>query len=205
MKTWSRGEARDLLQHAGTRHDLGSRTLTQRRGAPARVRAAYRAARDARVLDELSEVPLDRVREVGAGRLRLGPLEQAGYRTVGQVRAAAPEELTAIAGVGARTAEALREAAQQIFSAVDAGLAFRLDHSPADPLATRLVRALHDHLHVKRFFETWNDRLDVDVRELARLAETGARTWRAPRRSRRGGRALGRRRRAGRSRSRRSA
>ncbi|MFD7025862.1 DEAD/DEAH box helicase [Promicromonospora sukumoe] len=174
MKTWSRGEARDLLQHAGTRHDLGSRTLTQRRGAPARVRAAYRAARDARVLDELSEVPLDRVREVGAGRLRLGPLEQAGYRTVGQVRAAAPEELTAIAGVGARTAEALREAAQQIFSAVDAGLAFRLDHSPADPLATRLVRALHDHLHVKRFFETWNDRLDVDVRELARLAETGA-------------------------------
>ncbi|WP_020016839.1 DEAD/DEAH box helicase [Promicromonospora sukumoe] len=174
MTTWSRGDARELLEEAGTRHDLGSRTLSQRRGAPARVRAAYRAARDARVLDELSEVPLDRVREVGAGGLRLGPLEQAGYRTVGQIRAAAPEELTAIAGVGARTAEALQKAAQQVFSAVDAGLAFRLDHSPADPLATRLVRALHDHLHVKAFFGTWQDRLDVDVRELARLAETGA-------------------------------
>ncbi|MFE7509192.1 DEAD/DEAH box helicase [Promicromonospora sp. NPDC057488] len=174
MKTWSRGEARELLEEAGTRHDLGSRTLSQRRGAPARVRAAYRAARDARVLDELSDVPLDRIREVGAGGLRLGPVEQAGFRTVGQIRAAAPEELTAIAGVGARTAEALQKAAQQVFSAVDAGLAFRLDHSPADPLATRLVRALHDHLHVKAFFGTWQDRLDVDVRELARLAEAGA-------------------------------
>ncbi|WP_036969361.1 DEAD/DEAH box helicase [Promicromonospora kroppenstedtii] len=174
MTTWSRGDARELLEEAGTRHDLGSRALSQRRGAPARVRADYRAARDARVLDELSDVPLDRVREVGAGGLRLGPLEQAGYRTVGQIRAAAPEELTAIAGVGARTAEALQKAAQQVFSAVDAGLAFRLDHSPADPLATRLVHALHDHLHVKAFFGTWQDRLDVDVRELARLAETGA-------------------------------
>ncbi|MFC4629820.1 DEAD/DEAH box helicase [Promicromonospora alba] len=173
METWSRADSRELLEEARTRHALGTDTLTERGAAPERVRDAYRAARDARVLAELAEVPVDRIREVSTGRVRVGLVEAAGFRTVAQVLRADDEELDAIAGVGPKTARLLREAAQQIFDAVDDALTFRIEADPADPLATDLVRALHTHEHVARFFDAWGERLDVDVPRLARLAEAG--------------------------------
>ncbi|MFD6142894.1 DEAD/DEAH box helicase [Promicromonospora sp. NPDC060271] len=173
METWSRAAARELLEEARTRHALGSGTLTERGAAPERVRTAYRAARDARVLAELAEVPVDRIREVSTGRVRVGLVEAAGFRTVAQVLRADDEELDAIAGVGPKTARLLREAAQQIFDAVDDALTFRIEADTADPLATGLVRALHTHEQVARFFDAWGERLDVDVPRLADLAEVG--------------------------------
>ena len=174
METWSRAASRELLEEARTRHALGADTLAERGAAPERVRTAYRAARDARVLAELAEVPVDRIREVSTGRVRVGLVEAAGFRTVAQVLLADAEELDAIAGVGPKTARLLREAAQQIFDAVDDALTFRIEADPADPLATDLVRALHTHEQVARFFDAWGERLDVDVPQLARLAEVGA-------------------------------
>nr|BFF17861.1 hypothetical protein GCM10025730_13820 [Promicromonospora thailandica] len=172
--TWSRAAARELLARAASTHTLGADALTERGAAPERVRAAYRAARDARVLAQLAEVPVDRIREVSTGRLRVGPVEAAGFRTVAQVLDASEAELDAVDGVGPRTARLLLDAAQQIFDAVDAGLTFRIEHDPADPHATALVRALHAHEQVAQFFDAWGERLDVDVPRLARLAETGA-------------------------------
>lgn len=174
METWSRAASRDLLGQARTRHTLGTDALTERGAAPERVRVAYRAVRDARVLAELAEVPVDRIREVSTGRLRVGLVEAAGFRTVAQVLGATTPELDAVAGVGPKTARLLRDAAQQIFDAVDGGLTFRIEHEPGDPLATDLVRALHAHEQVARFFDAWGERIDVDVPKLARLAEVGA-------------------------------
>ncbi|WP_423465194.1 DEAD/DEAH box helicase [Promicromonospora sp. MS192] len=174
IRTWSRSAARDLLGRARARHALGSDALTERAAAPERVRAAYRAARDATVLAELAEVPTDRIREVSTGRLRVGPVEAAGFRTVAQVLEATAPELEAVAGVGPRTARLLQDAARQIFDAVDAALTFRIAHAPADPLATGLVRALHAHEQVARFFDAWGERLDVDVPRLADLEQAGA-------------------------------
>lgn len=174
METWSRAASRDLLERARTRHALGTDALTERGAAPERVRAAYRAARDARVLAELAEVPVDRIREVSTGRLRVGPVEAAGFRTVAQVLGATIPELDGIDGVGPRTARLLHDAARQIFDAVDGALTFRIEHDPTDPLATGLVRALYSHGQVARFFDAWGERIDVDVPELARLAEAGA-------------------------------
>jgi superfamily II DNA or RNA helicase len=174
METWSRAASRALLEEARTRHALGADALTERGAAPERVRVAYRAVRDARVLAELAEVPVDRIREVSTGRVRVGLVEAAGFRTVAQVLTAGDRELDAISGVGPKTARLLREAAQQIFDAVDDALTFRIEPDPADPLATDLVRALHTHEHVARFFDAWGERLDVDVPRLARLAEVGA-------------------------------
>lgn len=174
METWSRAASRDLLERARSRHALGTDALTERGAAPERVRAAYRAARDARVLAELAEVPVDRIREVSTGRLRVGPVEAAGFRTVAQVLGATIPELDGIDGVGPRTARLLHDAARQIFDAVDGALTFRIEHDPTDPLATGLVRALYAHGQVARFFDAWGERIDVDVPELARLAEAGA-------------------------------
>ncbi|MDR7381522.1 DEAD/DEAH box helicase [Promicromonospora iranensis] len=174
METWSRGASRDLLEEARARHALGADALTERGAAPERVRVAYRGLRDARVLAELAEVPVDRIREVSTGRVRVGPVEAAGFRTVAQVLGATTAELEAIGGVGPRTARLLREAARQIYDAVDDALTFRIEPDPADPLVTDLVRALHTHEQVARFFDAWGERLDVDVPQLARLAEAGA-------------------------------
>jgi superfamily II DNA or RNA helicase len=174
METWSRAASRDLLELARARHALGTDALTERGAAPERVRVAYRAVRDERVLAELAEVPVDRIREVSTGRLRVGPVESAGFRTVAQVLGATTQELDAIGGVGPKTARLLRDAAQQIFDAVDDALTFRIEHYPADPLATDLVRALYAHEQVARFFDAWGERVDVDVPKLARLAEVGA-------------------------------
>jgi superfamily II DNA or RNA helicase len=174
METWSRAAARELLGEARTRHALGTDALTERGAAPERVRAAYRAVRDARVLAELAEVPVDRIREVSTGRVRVGPVEAAGFRTVAQVLGATTQELDAIGGVGPKTARLLREAARQIFDAVDEAFTFRIEHDPDDPLAGDLVRALHTHEQVARFFDAWGERADVDVPKLARLAEMGA-------------------------------
>jgi len=172
--TWSRGAARDLLARARERHALGAEALSERAAAPERVRAAYRGARDDLVRAQLAEVPVDRIREVSTGRLRVGPVEAAGYRTVAQVLDASAAQLVAVDGVGARTAGLLLDAARQIFDAVDASLTFRIPHAPHDSHATGLVRALHAHEQVTRFFAAWGERLDVDVPRLAELAETGA-------------------------------
>jgi superfamily II DNA or RNA helicase len=174
METWSRAAARDLLGEARTRYALGTDALTERGAAPERVQVAYRAVRDARVLAELAEVPVDRIREVSTGRVRVGPVEAAGFRTVAHVLGASTQELDAIGGVGPKTARLLREAARQIFDAVDEALTFRIEHDPDDPLVTDLVRALHTHEQVARFFDAWGERADVDVPKLARLAEVGA-------------------------------
>jgi superfamily II DNA or RNA helicase len=173
METWSRAASRDLLEETRVLHALGTDTLTERGAAPERVRVAYRAVRDARVLAELAEVPVDRIREVSTGRLRVSPVEAAGFRTVGQVLGANDQELDAISGVGPKTARLLREAARQIFDAVDDALTFRIEPDPTDPLVTDLVRALHTHDQVARFFDAWGERLDVDIPRLARLAEVG--------------------------------
>jgi len=173
METWSRAASRDLLEQTRARHALGTDALTERGAAPERVRVAYRAVRDARVLAELAEVPVDRIREVSTGRLRVGPVEAAGFRTVAQVLGATAQELDAIGGVGPKTARLLRDAARQIFDAVDAALTFRVEHDPGDPLVTDLVRTLYAHEQVARFFDAWGERVDVDVPKLARLAEVG--------------------------------
>lgn len=174
METWSRADSRTLLAEADALHTLGARALAERGTAPERVRTAYRALRDARVLAQLAEVPVDRIREVSTGRLRVGLVETAGYRTVAQLLDATPQELDAIDGVGQKTARLLLDAARQIFVAVDESLTFRLEHDPTDPLATDLVSALYLHEHVVRFFEAWGERLDVDVPRLARLASVGS-------------------------------
>ena len=70
-------QARDL--RAGLA-EVAAAPPARRRAA----RAAYEAARDDVVYRQLAELPLARLKETTQGRLRLGAIEAAGYRTVGQ-------------------------------------------------------------------------------------------------------------------------
>jgi hypothetical protein len=84
-----------------------------------------------------------RLREVTDGRLRIGPIEQAGLRTVLDVFDSSPQRLLTIPGVGSTTANQAVAAARQIATAVRDGLQFRVDLDPADTASTALIVGLH--------------------------------------------------------------
>ena len=67
----------------------------------------------ARLLDTL---PLDKLREVTADRLRISGLPEAGVTTVGDVHRAVVGQLRQIPGIGERSADRLKAAAETLFS-----------------------------------------------------------------------------------------
>ncbi|MFJ9688300.1 DEAD/DEAH box helicase [Streptomyces bacillaris] len=92
---------------------------------------------------ELTAIPVTRLKDVTEGRLRLTALEQAGFTTVGQVHGTARYELRLIPGVGAHTADQALAAAGQIADAVRETVSVRIDMDAPDTTTTALVVALH--------------------------------------------------------------
>ena len=113
---------------------------------PARLRAAratYEMARDELVREQLATLPLSRLKETTQGRLRLGVIEAAGYRTVGQAAAAGVGRLQQIPGVGPQTATQVIAAARQLYSAMTQSVRLRLDPDARPPIQTRLLADLY--------------------------------------------------------------
>ncbi|WP_327288959.1 DEAD/DEAH box helicase [Streptomyces sp. NBC_01198] len=111
--------------------------------AVAAVRAALAPIVDELAAHELESIPAARLKDVTQGRLRLGAIEAAGYRSVRQVLDAGRYGLRQIPGVGARTADQAYAAARQIAAAVGETVAVRIDVDRPEPRTTALVVALH--------------------------------------------------------------
>ena len=92
---------------------------------------------------QLAELPLERLKETTQGRLRLGAIEAAGYRTVGQAGAAGVAGLQQIPGVGPQTATQVIAAARQLSSAMMQRVRLRFDPDARPPLQARLLAELH--------------------------------------------------------------
>jgi superfamily II DNA or RNA helicase len=103
---------------------------------------AYAPLRAQAARAELADLPLDRLKDVTRGRLMLGSLEKAGYRTVGDVLAAGLSGLDAVPGVGPQTARQVTAAAGQLESALAETLAPRIDPDRRTSAQTRLLAAL---------------------------------------------------------------
>lgn len=136
-------EARQVVADAD---DLAA-LLGRFAGAPAaardRVRDAYDASREDKVLARLDTVDVAALRDVTRERLRLGALADAGIATVGEVARRGRRGLEGVPGIGPQTAAHLLAATEQVARAVRESLRFRIDLTPTDPVATRLVQALH--------------------------------------------------------------
>jgi hypothetical protein len=91
------------------------------------AREAYESLRRYVVRAELAKMPLERIKEVTQGRLRLAAIEQAGFRTVGAVMAAGPHRLQTIQGVGPQTASQVVAAARQLQAAMEQETRVRID------------------------------------------------------------------------------
>jgi SNF2 family DNA or RNA helicase len=100
-------------------------------------------ARDDVVRQQLAELPLARLKETTQGRLRLGAIEAAGYRTVGQAAAAGVFRLQQIPGVGPQTATQVVAAARQLSSVMMQSVRLRFDPDARLPLQTKLLAELY--------------------------------------------------------------
>jgi len=111
-----------------------------RRGA---ARAAFEVVRDDIVRQQLDVMPLARLKETTQGRLRLGAIEAAGYRTVGAAAKAGVYGLQQLDGVGPQTASRLVAAAHQIERAMRETARVRFDPDKRPQLQADLLGALN--------------------------------------------------------------
>ncbi|MUN40294.1 DEAD/DEAH box helicase [Actinomadura litoris] len=174
-------QPRELLR--GGRALLGAARglLEDHRRAVAEVHAALEPLRLDAARRHLASVPVARLKDVTHGRLRLGPLEQAGLKTVLDVLDATPYRLQLLPGIGPQTANRFHAAAGQLADAAAATAGVRIDAERRDERTTPLVVALH------RMVDAGPDlpraraaaaRLEAELEPLVREARPEASWWR---------------------------
>ncbi|TNY38064.1 DEAD/DEAH box helicase [Thermomonospora catenispora] len=140
----SRAEVKEIVREAEKLLTAARAVREDHARACAQVREAIEPLRQEAARRELERIPAARLKDVTEGRLRLGALEQAGYRTVRQVLDAGPYGLQQVPGIGPQTALQAHAAAEQIARAVRETVAVRIDiDRQDDPAMTALVVALH--------------------------------------------------------------
>jgi superfamily II DNA or RNA helicase len=107
------------------------------------ARRSYEIVRGEAACGELAKMPLERIKDVTRGRLMLGALEKAGFRTVGSVLAVGPSALDTVPGVGPQTAAQVVAAARQIEAALVGTVTVRIDPDNRTIPQGLLLAALH--------------------------------------------------------------
>ncbi|MFD8752903.1 DEAD/DEAH box helicase [Kitasatospora sp. NPDC059577] len=131
-----------VLADAARLHAAALAVTEDHRSAVAGVIQAAAALRERLVRDELGYIPVARLKDVTGGRLRVGALEAAGFRTVQQIADTSAYSLQLIPGIGAQTAAQTVAAARRIVEAAEQTVAVRIDVDHRDAMSTALVIAL---------------------------------------------------------------
>ena len=135
-------EARALLARVQRVDQMATEVLGAEKALRALAHEQLIAVRAALVADELRGISIGRLKGTTQGRLRLGPIEQAGYRTIADLLAAPDLALQMIPGVGPQTVTQAKGAARQVARAAEEGIRVRLDPDRRDPTQTALLRTL---------------------------------------------------------------
>jgi len=131
-----------VLRRARRLRDAASAVVEHERRLTDSITASYVDVRERLVRQELTRIPVARLREVSEDRLRTGPLEDAGLATVADVEALSYEELDRLPGMGERSAKLTVAAAAQVSAAVTDTVRVRIGYDPKDRPATELLRPL---------------------------------------------------------------
>src|SRR3954471_16826574 len=86
-------EAKVLLQEADRLHTAARHLIADHDRARTEVQQALAPLRSELARAELTRIPVTRIKDVTEGRLRLGPLEEAGFQTVLEVLDSTPYAL----------------------------------------------------------------------------------------------------------------
>ncbi|GGC58218.1 DEAD/DEAH box helicase [Hoyosella rhizosphaerae] len=106
------------------------------------VRMHAREVAESSISDILRTVSLADLRPYLDGSVRLGALENAGIKTVEDVRSRPPSSLTPIPGVGAHTAMQVSVAANKVAEDIARDVAVRLDPNRRTPAQTALLQTV---------------------------------------------------------------
>ncbi|MCK9902156.1 helicase SNF2 [Parafrankia colletiae] len=148
-----RRAVRGLLQQAETLGAAAQAVEAGRARIRGEVEQRFVALRGQMVRRDLATMPLARLREVTGERVRLGPLETAGFRTVLDVLNTldtGPAPAPRIAGLGERSITQIVAAARQLSAAAEDSIRFHIELDPANAYSTDLLVALHRLDRVER-------------------------------------------------------
>jgi len=137
------GAARGLLRQAADLSAAIEGTLAAPAARRQEARRAYARLQREAAADELAKMPLERIKDVTQGRLMLGAIEKAGFRTVGSVLTAGPSALDTVPGVGPQTAAQVFAAARQITAALASTVTVRIDPDNRTLPQATLLSTLH--------------------------------------------------------------
>jgi superfamily II DNA or RNA helicase len=139
-----------MLRRARHLRDLAGSVAAHEHRLDIAIKASYVDVRAEIVDRELARIPVARLREVSDGRLRTGPLEDAGLTSVWHVERSTEAELDRLPGMGPKSAKLAVAAAAQVAAAVadTARVRISLDHQ--DRTSTALLRPLHRIVGVDR-------------------------------------------------------
>ncbi|MCH7231581.1 DEAD/DEAH box helicase [Glycomyces sp. L485] len=114
--------------------------------APGQLQQAVRSQIDVLNREQtgakLANVPTADLRKIVGRDVRLGILEQAGYDTVAKIRGASHHQMLGVPGVGARTIEEVKAAADLLAQKIASETRFRFDPDRKDSRQTRLLATL---------------------------------------------------------------
>lgn len=134
---------RSVLSHAKSFLDAAGSVLAAPQSLWQRAHEQYRWLQEQEVRRLLRQMPLDKLREVSSGQLRLGGLEKAGIRSVGDVAFKSDEELQRHPGIGPKTAQQIRHAADSLAGSARKKAVFRFDADRPDEAQKQLLSTLH--------------------------------------------------------------
>lgn len=140
------------------------------------ARRVFDALREDVVREQIATMPLSYIKETTQGRLRLGPIENAGYDTVGAAAAAGEWRLQEIPGVGPHTVSQVIAAARQLEIAMVQDVRVRFDPDSRPRLHTALLRELHAYEIAQRAVAPLSRELEAMAAELDSLLPQAART-----------------------------
>ncbi|WP_007025320.1 DEAD/DEAH box helicase [Saccharomonospora iraqiensis] len=98
--------------------------------------------RDRQARDALSTRPVGELRALLGKGVRLGALEDAGYRTVAEILGTTPARLRTVPGIGPQSAEQVSSAAQWLADELRRETRIRLDPDRQEPGQTQLLALL---------------------------------------------------------------
>lgn len=121
------------------------------------ARATFETVRSHIARQQVDAMPLARLKETTQGRLRLGVIESAGYRTVGAAAAAGQYRLQQLNGVGPQTATQVVAAARQLEVAMTQSVRVRFDPDQRPPSQAQLLSELHAYEAAQKVISPLHD------------------------------------------------
>lgn len=172
---------KNVLSDAANAISGASRLLDRPAEIERAVRVSYEVERVRIFNEQLARMPLDALKNASQGRLRLGAIESAGYRTVAAVRNAGQWQLEAIDGVGPTTSSQAVAAAEHVAAALFEVIRVRFDPANRPPEQTALLLGLNEYEATQKIVGPIRPELEAFRRDLAgdyEVAQLEARRFR---------------------------